>query len=470
MLYGASRDGGFGAGAVFRFDPNDNSFSLVYRFGSTAGDGGYVEGGLAKGVGGILYGTTSDTPYYNGAGTVFRINEDGSAYGVLRRFLEAGGDGRGPGVLVDGRDGWLYGITTYKDDFSDHPPDDVLFKLRKDGTGYKILLTFTNSDTIGVGAVSLVAARDGFLYGTTSAGGSFNGGQGGGGTLYKLNRDGSGVEIVRTFAYVACPFGCNTIIEGRDGVLYSTSETAGGCGDSSLGVKAPLLQASDGALYGVAVNFIFKVNPEGGYTNLYSFADPIKCLNPLVEGADGALYCATGYIFKINKNGSGYTVLFNFAASSLIRGSDGFLYGTRESGGSPGGGTVFRFYTNASSYSVFYNFGYTAGSGWGPDSLMQTTDGSFFGTTFLGGNLSFGTIFKLMYRQTPTMILPTIVAGAARIRFTGTSGYRYRLLRSTNLDNWSVLAEVTMPSTGIYPYQDSAPLLPAAYYRAAWLP
>ena len=121
-------------------------------------------------------------------------------------------------------------------------------KLRKDGTGYKILLTFTNSDTIGVGAVSLVAARDGFLYGTTSAGGSFNGGQGGGGTLYKLNRDGSGVEIVRTFAYVACPFGRNTIIEGRDGVLYSTSETAGGCGDSSLGVKAPLLQASDGAL------------------------------------------------------------------------------------------------------------------------------------------------------------------------------------------------------------------------------
>jgi hypothetical protein len=44
------------------------------------------------------------------------------------------------------------------------------------------------------------------------------------------------------------------------------------------------------------------------------------------------------------------------------------------------------------------------------------------------------------------------------------------VLRSTNLTNWSVLATITMPLAGVYTNADNSPPIPAAYYRAAWVP
>jgi hypothetical protein len=68
------------------------------------------------------------------------------------------------------------------------------------------------------------------------------------------------------------------------------------------------------------------------------------------------------------------------------------------------------------------------------------------------------------------MLEVTIAASTANVSFTGTSGYNYQVMRSTNLTQWTVLGTVLMPSLGVYTNVDNAPPSPAAFYRAAWVP
>jgi len=100
--------------------------------------------------------------------------------------------------------------------------------------------------------------------------------------------------------------------------------------------------------------------------------------------------------------------------AGLIQSSDGNLYGTTCSGGPGGGdGTVFKF-TPQGTLSTVYSFIMTPGAnGFAPcDSLVQGSDGNFYGTTEFGGNLTinsgigprYGTVFKL----TPTGTLTTL--------------------------------------------------------------
>src|ERR1035441_4193523 len=137
--------------------------------------------------------------------------------------------------------------------------------------------------------------------------------------------------------------------------------------NGSLGPQSdtPLLQASDGNLYGVtnygganSAGTIYKVTLSGQYTLLHPFPNNSTSFPAtLIEGSDGNLYGATlghipsgGYseIFRITKSGQ-YTLLFamsNITADgacqcSLVQGSDGNIYGTALSGGPSNGGVIF---------------------------------------------------------------------------------------------------------------------------------
>jgi hypothetical protein len=68
------------------------------------------------------------------------------------------------------------------------------------------------------------------------------------------------------------------------------------------------------------------------------------------------------------------------------------------------------------------------------------------------------------------MIGVNVAEGAAQVSFAGESGYQYQVLRSTDLSNWSLLNTITMPLAGVYTNADNSPPIPAAYYRAAWVP
>src|SRR2546430_12817519 len=75
--------------------------------------GGFApQGNLIQGSDGALYGTMTSSGFAGPAGTVFRVNKDGSGYTVLWRFSGQPSDGSVPyGGLVQGSDGSLYGTT-----------------------------------------------------------------------------------------------------------------------------------------------------------------------------------------------------------------------------------------------------------------------------------------------------------------------------------------------------------------------
>jgi len=108
----------------------------------------------------------------------------------------------------------------------------------------------------------------------------------------------------------------------------------------------------------------------------------------------------------------GEVVLHSFAGTDgagpearLIRGSDGNFYGSTRYGGAHNDGTVFKL-TPSGRLTTLYSFGSQEGDGSEPyASLIQGSDGNFYGTTELGGaNRFYGTVFKL----TPSGTLTTL--------------------------------------------------------------
>jgi uncharacterized repeat protein (TIGR03803 family) len=79
---------------------------------------------------------------------------------------------RGPPVL-DGSDGTLYGTTT------DRGTNRLgtVFRIRKDGSGHQLLVSFANGGSTGRGsALGLARGHDGAFYGVTRFGGIMDSG------------------------------------------------------------------------------------------------------------------------------------------------------------------------------------------------------------------------------------------------------------------------------------------------------
>src|SRR6185436_12095642 len=136
---------------------------------------------LASDSTGILYGTTRGGGT-NHAGTIFQVNSDGSGPELLFQFSGSGAEqGRSPTArLLLGSDNALYGTTT----FGGQSGAGTIFKLNKDGSGYRVLHSLTGKVFGGYQQHALIEGRDGLLYGTTELGGAY-----GGGSIFSINKD-----------------------------------------------------------------------------------------------------------------------------------------------------------------------------------------------------------------------------------------------------------------------------------------
>jgi uncharacterized repeat protein (TIGR03803 family) len=194
-----------------------------------------------------------------------------------------------------------------------------------------------------------------------------------------------------------------TLLQGADGHLYGTTWIGG-----DLSCNAPS-----------GCGTIFKLSTEGLKT-LHNFESNLGgSFTGLILATDGNFYGDTYYggdltcnppygcgtIFKLTPSGTLTTVhQFELADGTilpmpLVEGIDGNLYGTTQNGGSGGNGTVFKI-SLTGNFAVLHNFDATGTDGLGPSSLVQATDGAFYGLTGAGGSgsdclLGCGTIFKI---------------------------------------------------------------------------
>jgi uncharacterized repeat protein (TIGR03803 family) len=207
---------------------------------------------------------------------------------------------------------------------------------------------------------------------------------------------------------------------------YFSSPQSGFLGNAGTPI-APLILVSN-TLYGVMAldqrdsGYLFRINGDGsGFTNFYTFPgldypaftnsggiapNGIAVSGDMIYGVAqlGGLGSA-GTIFSVNVNGSNFTTLHSFAYGNGVTNADGMepsagvivssnvLYGTTQSGGLFGKGTVFRINTDGSKFTNLYNFNVTSGGN--PLTPLILSGNTLFGATAQEGASNSGAIFRI---------------------------------------------------------------------------
>ncbi len=86
--------------------------------------------------------------------------------------------------LVLAPDGYLWGFANYGGGLH----KGAIFKVKPDGSDWRTVLSLTNNGLTNKGSVPqsrMILGNDGYMYGTTSAGGGLNGG-----TIFRISIDG----------------------------------------------------------------------------------------------------------------------------------------------------------------------------------------------------------------------------------------------------------------------------------------
>jgi uncharacterized repeat protein (TIGR03803 family) len=339
-LYGMTSTGGSdNTGVIFNINTDGTSFHVMHNFIS-AGDDGTGPFGTLLLDGSILYGmaTSQGTAY---GGTLFKIDTDGTDFGVLKNFGVS--DGEWPYDALIQADSILYGMNTYGGSVSGWGGKGTIFRVNTDGSGFQVLHTFNGGTNDGYGPHGSLLQIGSTLYGMTAIGGSQNNG-----TIFKINSDGTGFQLLHSFA--------------------------GGSNDGKWPHVSTLVQ-SGSTFYGM--------------TSFGGTRDK-------------------GAIFRINIDGTGFQLLHSFSGgtdgfkpfgSLILSGSN--IYGMTSDEGSSTSGTIFQIDTTGMGFHVLHRF--TGSDGKDPGGSLLLSDSVLYGMTSAGGSDSLGVIFAFDLRGTTSV-------------------------------------------------------------------
>ena len=441
-FYGATYSGGAnGYGTIFKMTTT-GTLTVLHSL-SSAADGANCYGSLVKGTDNNFYGTTNGGGT-SGQGTIFKITPAG-VYTVLRQMNSSTDGGHSQSDLIQATDGNFYSMAQSGGTNN----LGTIFKISSTGT-FTLLRSLASVDGSGPYG-SLLQGTDGNFYGMTSGGGANSGG-----TVFKIT-----------------PTGTLT-------VLHSLLSTADGSSP-----RGSLAKGTDGNYYGMTYiggsNFfgtLFKTTPTGTFTVLSQFNGAAQGNAPyetLLKGNDSAYYGTAssggvynyGTIFKIC--GGTVSILHSFNRTidgaapkgSLILATDNNFYGTTSDGGTASSGTIFKI-TAGGVYTVLKHLSSAVDGSIPLGSLVQATDGNFYGMTSAGGTGGAGTIFKLttagVYSVLRNLVSATDGANPQGSLVQGTDGNFYgmtysngRIFNITTAGVFTALHTLVSATEGSYP-------------------
>jgi uncharacterized repeat protein (TIGR03803 family) len=329
-LYGTTVYGGRGFGTIFKLDESGNE-TVLHVFTGVA-DGQYPSGVVADGE--SLYGTTElGGSAGRGGGTVFKLDTTTGEETVLYSFL-GGNDGAFPvaGVIPDAA-GNLYGTTLY----GPRPTGGTVFTLDQAGNETP-LYTFANAADGIYPESSLIRDAAGNLYGTTYGGGDLTCNRGGGcGTVFKLDAAGN-ETVLYSFTGKDGKHPTAALIQDAAGNFYGTT-TAGGAFNGGT-----VFKLDAGGNETVLHSFISEVNGSDPYAGLIQDTAGNFYGTTAVGGASncGTVYkLDTAGKLTVLHSFSGTADGANPFGGVVIDGK-GNLYGTAQRGGAFNNGTVFK--------------------------------------------------------------------------------------------------------------------------------
>jgi uncharacterized repeat protein (TIGR03803 family) len=245
----------------------------------------------------------------------------------------------------------------------------------------------------------------GRLYGTASQGGI-----NGYGTVVRLKQADSGWAVAPLYSFMGGNYGGNPVDRvtvGADASLYGP------------------LPTPNGGEYGLIFNLKPGMRPSpnifGGWTEyvLHRFTglanDGAGPLGAVVFDQGGNLYgttesdgvCGHGTVYELTPSGNSWLlsllhVFCSFGdgelpASGVIFDTKGNLYGTTPGGGQPGYGTAFQLSPSGSGWTetILYTFSGGVDGGVPSGGLVFDPSGNLYGTTSQGGANNGGTVFML---------------------------------------------------------------------------
>jgi uncharacterized repeat protein (TIGR03803 family) len=306
-------------------------------------------------------------------------------------------------------------------------PQAIPHSLARPGATGTVLHSFAGGTADGSLPVSGLTKAGDVLYGTTSKGGSTDGG-----TIYSISPDGTGFALLHSFKGAVDGKGSTAGLLNVNGTLYGTNPEGGASGNGT----------------------VFSITPAGAFKTLYSFkggsADGARPRARLTN-VGGTLYgttqsggnagsCSTcGTVFSISTSGK-EKVLYSFGSkktddgigpeSALVNVS-GKLYGTTTNGGNGGvfgHGTIFSV-TTGGTETVLYKFKNAADGSCSSGCYLTKLGGTLYGTAYSGGKNKIGSVFSI----TPGGVFKTLysvptggkAAGQPRAALTDAAGTLY---------------------------------------------
>jgi len=371
-------------GALLLTTPTSHAqtFTRLKSFASTAAgrpEGSFAQGGLAL-SGGMLYGVMNGGGISNN-GTLYKLSTNGGGFTVIHHFA-GGSEGSSPAgrVVVSGNT--IYGVTYY----GGINNGGTIYRVNTDGSNFSILRRLGSVAGDGTVPFSGMLLSGSTLYGTTAGGGTSDRG-----VVYKINTNGSGYQNLHLFG---------GLTEG-----FQPEEELTLVGNTLFGITAlGGLSTGNGTL--------FKLGVDGtGFTVLHSFTPAFLGISHRLTSVGNELYGVGaslevgGYVssvYKINTNGSGFQTVGQLASGLSINGAltwtgsellgvaTGFLSAL------PDREVIFQMNTNGGSYHVLKTFGLVDGNFL---SYELALSGTFaYGVAIYGGEFNNGTVYRFDVR------------------------------------------------------------------------
>jgi uncharacterized protein (TIGR03437 family) len=370
---------------------------------------------LMQASNGNFYGITG-LETQNSAYTIYTMTPSGATTALV------GATGWNPVSLLQTSDGNFYGSSPYTND------GGIVFKMTPAGA-VSTVHQFNGPVDGANPTAGLIQATDGNFYGVANQGGvTETSMHSGGGTVFKLTPSGTFTKL-HDFSGPDGYNPVNGLVQGTDGNFYGVTEYGGSA------------NCATGDAFVAGCGTVFKITPQGALTTLVSFTGPNGSLpSVMILGTDGNFYGVTetggtgscsgayhgcGTFFKITPSGM-LTTLHSFQSAdgtepiSLIQASDGNFYGTTYWGGggcieppAPAGcGAIFKA-TPQGAITLLYTFPPQVGSttsGPAPGPIIQAANGNLYGVTALGGSSDNGDVYELSLGLPPLILPPAISA------------------------------------------------------------